>query len=123
LAEAREPSQRFDLDLADALPGQAELAPDLVQRLRLVVVEAVAEHEHLPLTRAERGQGLLQCLAAQGELDLLLREEPLAGDEVAEDGLRSEEHTSELQSRSDIVCRLLLEKKSCRRAGESRRPG
>src|SRR3989440_6389686 len=26
-------------------------------------------------------------------------------------GLRSEEHTSELQSRSDIVCRLLLEKK------------
>src|SRR5712664_2406140 len=26
-------------------------------------------------------------------------------------GLRSEEHTSELQSRSDIVCRLLLAKK------------
>src|SRR2546428_3610866 len=28
-----------------------------------------------------------------------------------EEGVRSEEHTSELQSRSDIVCRLLLEKK------------
>src|SRR2546421_8393479 len=27
------------------------------------------------------------------------------------DGIRSEEHTSELQSRSDLVCRLLLEKK------------
>src|SRR5256712_8802222 len=27
-------------------------------------------------------------------------------------GRRSEEHTSELQSRSDIVCRLLLDKKS-----------
>src|SRR2546428_7380709 len=26
-------------------------------------------------------------------------------------GTRSEEHTSELQSRSDLVCRLLLEKK------------
>src|SRR2546421_8917708 len=26
--------------------------------------------------------------------------------------LRSEEHTSELQSRSDLVCRLLLEKKT-----------
>src|SRR2546421_8011330 len=26
-------------------------------------------------------------------------------------GSRSEEHTSELQSRSDLVCRLLLEKK------------
>src|SRR5699024_12135609 len=27
--------------------------------------------------------------------------------------LRSEEHTSELQSRFDLVCRLLLEKKKC----------
>src|SRR2546421_3516562 len=34
----------------------------------------------------------------QGDPDELLRE-------------RSEEHTSELQSRSDLVCRLLLEKK------------
>src|SRR5690349_24212359 len=31
----------------------------------------------------------------------------LLGDDV----LRSEEHTSELQSRRDLVCRLLLEKK------------
>src|SRR2546428_8226771 len=31
---------------------------------------------------------------------------PLIGDRT-----RSEEHTSELQSRSDLVCRLLLEKK------------
>src|SRR6266496_5522193 len=29
---------------------------------------------------------------------------------------RSEEHTSELQSRRDLVCRLLLEKKKNRRA-------
>src|SRR2546428_8500521 len=28
---------------------------------------------------------------------------------------RSEEHTSELQSRSDLVCRLLLEKKNAKR--------
>src|SRR5438067_9718829 len=28
-------------------------------------------------------------------------------------GCRSEEHTSELQSRFDLVCRLLLEKKKC----------
>src|SRR5438067_5093024 len=32
--------------------------------------------------------------------------------------LRSEEHTSELQSRFDLVCRLLLEKKEFRRAGQ-----
>src|SRR5206468_11500576 len=30
---------------------------------------------------------------------------------LREPGGRSEEHTSELQSRSDLVCRLLLEKK------------
>src|SRR5437588_9092725 len=32
---------------------------------------------------------------------------------------RSEEHTSELQSHSDLVCRLLLEKKKRRRGGVS----
>src|SRR2546427_401622 len=33
---------------------------------------------------------------------------------------RSEEHTSELQSQSNLVCRLLLEKKNSRDRGESR---
>src|SRR5947207_10871832 len=33
------------------------------------------------------------------------------GVEVADRNDRSEEHTSELQSHSDLVCRLLLEKK------------
>src|SRR5690625_6588792 len=33
--------------------------------------------------------------------------------------LRSEEHTSELQSRGHLVCRLLLEKKNRRRIGGS----
>src|SRR5438034_3216927 len=38
----------------------------------------------------------------------LLRERPARCDGS---GCRSEEHTSELQSHSDLVCRLLLEKK------------
>src|SRR2546421_2964298 len=38
---------------------------------------------------------------------LPLRLQPVSGADVE----RSEEHTSELQSRSDLVCRLLLEKK------------
>src|SRR5207249_11141503 len=37
-----------------------------------------------------------------------------AGQSLDELELRSEEHTSELQSRFDIVCRLLLEKKTAR---------
>src|SRR5206468_12946032 len=36
-------------------------------------------------------------------------------------GDRSEEHTSELQSRSDIVCRLLLEKKKNKRSSITQR--
>src|SRR2546421_7560628 len=46
------------------------------------------------------------------------KQRPLGREQPASDGggdragvLRSEEHTSELQSRSDLVCRLLLEKK------------
>src|SRR5690625_5008241 len=37
--------------------------------------------------------------------------EPRAGHRIARVGVRSEEHTSELQSRGQLVCRLLLETK------------
>src|SRR2546427_7271471 len=43
-----------------------------------------------------RGQELLACRQRRGPPDC---------------GVRSEEHTSELQSQSNLVCRLLLEKK------------
>src|SRR5207248_11206980 len=36
--------------------------------------------------------------------------------------LRSEEHTSELQSPYDLVCRLLLEKKKTMSSAQSKRP-
>src|SRR5437867_10719031 len=46
------------------------------------------------------------------ETDLALRPEVLSiGYSDREKGPRSEEHTSELQSPYDLVCRLLLEKK------------
>src|SRR5438034_4765637 len=38
-------------------------------------------------------------------------ESNVASVEDIDKGIRSEEHTSELQSHSDLVCRLLLEKK------------
>src|SRR5438874_8990867 len=54
-----------------------------------------------PSELAERGRRVLVL-----EADAIRR--------VAERlGPRSEEHTSELQSRRDLVCRLLLEKKKC----------
>src|SRR5260221_3896045 len=44
------------------------------------------------------------CIVAQG------RKQSIAGEDIYVYD-RSEEHTSELQSHSDLVCRLLLEKK------------
>src|SRR5690606_41533451 len=58
--------------------------------------------------------GLPELKAAQARLDELLTEVQQTGAELkglAPLLLRSEEHTSELQSRENLVCRLLLEKK------------
>src|SRR2546428_8857037 len=54
---------------------------------------------------------------ADGGRDQLLVEAVLHRDDgaVVRCRTRSEEHTSELQSRSDLVCRLLLEKKKTTR--------
>src|SRR2546430_8707071 len=47
-----------------------------------------------------------------GSPELRRRSEPLQSDAVnRREHQRSEEHTSELQSQSNLVCRLLLEKK------------
>src|SRR5206468_8362463 len=43
---------------------------------------------------------------------VITTDDTFAGDSARATNVRSEEHTSELQSRSDLVCRLLLEKKN-----------
>src|SRR5690606_39528592 len=63
---------------------------------------------------ARKLQLLPEDLGQLVEADVDL-EEVMAGG-VA--GLRSEEHTSELQSRENLVCRLLLEKKKEREVGQ-----
>src|SRR2546427_1931406 len=50
---------------------------------------------------------LFRSAGVQGHRGLGRRRQPV----LDLDGLRSEEHTSELQSQSNLVCRLLLEKK------------
>src|SRR2546429_7147046 len=54
---------------------------------------------------AHLGNGASMCALARG------RSVATTMSFTALDGLRSEEHTSELQSRLHLVCRLLLEKK------------
>src|SRR2546422_5498976 len=49
--------------------------------------------------------------AAQEEADRRAQAEAKRRQEIADSLARSEEHTSELQSRLHLVCRLLLEKK------------
>src|SRR3712207_8331447 len=64
--------------------------------------------------QAKRGGPVrLKDAEAQGRsTPVLLTDEVLRAVRIADDRrLRSEEHTSELQSRQYLVCRLLLEKK------------
>src|SRR5690606_5938178 len=53
-----------------------------------------------------------QYKVAQGEFLKVEKLEVAAGESITFDRVRSEEHTSELQSRENLVCRLLLEKKN-----------
>src|SRR5204862_6044824 len=84
----------FTLSLHDALPISLLRLRNLIERVELNLL--ILEHGLLG-----RDPGL------QVERRLLVLRAPDRGD-------RSEEHTSELQSRRDLVCRLLLEKKNQR---------
>src|SRR2546422_5912496 len=56
--------------------------------------------------------------ASARQVEIVVRVEPVehgAGGRARRDDVRSEEHTSELQSRLHLVCRLLLEKKKKKR--------
>src|SRR5204862_6174264 len=74
---------------------------------------AVAGHRARLYSRPAAG-----CMAGRASLRRALREnapsdrcDPLRTSRGGTRNERSEEHTSELQSRRDLVCRLLLEKK------------
>src|SRR3989440_9211921 len=77
------------------------------EQARHLVERTLGRREPDPLELAPRLQ--LQPLQREEEVRAALGCDERV-DLVDDDG-RSEEHTSELQSRSDLVCRLLLEKK------------
>src|SRR5690606_40447194 len=70
----------------------------------LAVLEHYLEPLDLQLVRATSGEGAMRAVLHQ-EFALILLDVQLQD-------IRSEEHTSELQSRENLVCRLLLEKKN-----------
>src|SRR5207247_4519404 len=66
-------------------------------------------NQRLELQLVELEEARRQVEASGRKLALFAERAPIAVLEI--DPQRSEEHTSELQSRVDLVCRLLLEKK------------
>src|SRR3712207_9248681 len=80
----------YTLSLHDALPISAGRAPP--------------EDERPPRRPGDRAEALSRPVRG-------LRQRHPAADAVPRGPGRSEEHTSELQSRQYLVCRLLLEKK------------
>src|SRR5690349_23955544 len=73
------------------------LAPETLRRTEVVDVKGDIFHGDNP--------------AVPSQLTLTPQELKESATVLANDPFRSEEHTSELQSRRDLVCRLLLEKK------------
>src|SRR3712207_6861837 len=70
----------------------------------------VQERDHRGVARQDRD---LTVRAGRDDLvDVVLGQDLALGGDDLEAHRRSEEHTSELQSRQYLVCRLLLEKKN-----------
>src|SRR2546430_10514307 len=68
-----------------------------------------------PYTTLFRSAGRIGVLVVDGRVHVPVLERQSARHDLLRTGrrqrMRSEEHTSELQSQSNLVCRLLLEKK------------
>src|SRR5690349_21098888 len=86
--------------------------------LELTVHTAIEEQIFYPACEGKIEEDLLKEAYVEHDAAKLLIAEIEAGNGQSDDFfdakvqvLRSEEHTSELQSRRDLVCRLLLEKK------------
>src|SRR5690349_22408825 len=68
--------------------------------------------EFLPVEEMGQLLGVLREVVESGlKRNVTLHPRKSGGDVIPTSLNRSEEHTSELQSRRDLVCRLLLEKK------------
>src|SRR5207249_10628680 len=93
------PAPTYTLSLHDALPISA---PWPRRQRRSVAPDDAGEARHRTLRRRRRRP-------ARSRLPAPRRPSARVSPDRRE--MRSEEHTSELQSRFDLVCRLLLEKK------------
>src|SRR2546422_4433345 len=95
------------------------LIPELVGRLPVSVPLDALDEEALIRILVEPKNALVKQYQKLFDLeDVRLSIEKDALRAIAQKAIRSEEHTSELQSRLHLVCRLLLEKKKKRHAAQ-----
>src|SRR5437867_5594016 len=107
----------FVLDCSRSMLA-TDVTPSRLQRAKLAILDFMHRHGRGRLGLvAFAGQAFLQCpltfdYGAFEETLLAVDDKtiPIPGTDIG-GGDRSEEHTSELQSPYDLVCRLLLEKK------------
>src|SRR2546422_5739156 len=85
-----------------------DLAQSPLEKSALGVIGDQRERSRVALRRFRRGSDAAQQVGARGMEKVIAVEVAGGGQRLDE---RSEEHTSELQSRLHLVCRLLLEKK------------
>src|SRR5690625_6840209 len=89
----------YTLSLHDALPISENGEENLLTQTNF-------KHLYWNMSQQLAHHTITGCPVFSGDL---MGSGTISGPE--ENGLRSEEHTSELQSRGHLVCRLLLEKK------------
>src|SRR5690349_23687962 len=94
-------------------PPRSTLFPYTTLFRSVVVLELV--EDLLERLAQQVGQDVQPAAVGHADDDLLDAQPRGALDGGVEHRQRSEEHTSELQSRRDLVCRLLLEKKKKKR--------
>src|SRR5690606_41206837 len=90
-----------------------DLLGGLAEGERAGLGEEVRKEQRVHVDRlVAAAAGVDERVGGGGDGDEVGRDQPGAlVDQLVEGVLRSEEHTSELQSRENLVCRLLLEKK------------
>src|SRR6266478_1357537 len=95
-------------DVPDLQPGEACRLDVHAEGSARVDRYALTKHRHHAVRAIDRGDGAYYALI---DVDGLRDPRVVSVVLLGLDARRSEEHTSELQSQSNLVCRLLLEKK------------
>src|SRR5699024_11680869 len=117
LFTAPSPPYPYTLSLHDALPILTDpiFSKSLISRFKAKAVTSqftTNGSSEVPSQIKDTGSEVILRRAPEAEIKSYQKNQGLTHSKLTSDLYRSEEHTSELQSRFEIVCRLLLEKKT-----------